>query len=1121
MNMRLNKYFRLGALFAALLFLLPLLLSAQSVVTGALNGTVTDPSGAVIVGATVTLTSTDTGASLTTQTSSSGGHSVGLVKPGRYTLVVLQTGFKQSTQAVDVALGETAVANVKLELGSGSVTVEVTGQGQLLQTENANISTSIETAEIENLPNPGGDLSNIAQTAPGVSMNTSGSGYGNFSAFGLPGTANLFTINGNDYNDPFLNLNNSGASNLLLGSNEIQEVSVISNAHTGQYGRQAGAQIDYATKSGGNAFHGDLVYYYNAGGMNAGDYFNGYNREVNNQWAAGLCGPVIKDKIFFYVNTEGLRYSLASGGGLTGYPTTAFQNYVLANVATLPTAATALPFYTNMFNLYSASPAFAAANAAPVAASCGSLNGFGISQNGVPDSCLGQTFQSSPNGNKEWLVARRVDWDINENNKIFGRTRFDRGTQPTYTDPVTPVFNIQSIQPQDEGQLNYTHVFSPNVVNNAVGSILYYSAIFQSANLPAAEAQFPGLFYLNDIPSIHPLGSGSGFDPAFSLFPQGRNVTQWGVIDDLSITKGNHSFKMGVNFRRDDVSDYTASEGLQPAIGISAFDFANDALNLGTQTGDILGKACAVSPKQPIAFYSFGLYFQDEYRVTSKLKLTLALRADRNSGGACQHDCSSAPEIPFQLQSHDVSQPFNTITNPGSKSILPGVEAVVFQPRLGVAWTPFGDKTVIRAGVGQFSDLYPGTILDRFTTNFPQVTSFSYGLPGSNFAFTDPGSAANGVISCNSAFQSVYHTGGNLADFNATPGCAGQVPGLNTVGSSLLNPKYTEWNVEIQRTIGRSTVVSVNYVGNRGYDGLLLNPYLNTFSPSTALVPGFGGLPLTAPDQRVGNVTNLTNSNTSNYNGVTFSIQQNNWHGFMGRVNYSYSHALDDVSNGGILPYAAFIPQVLTQVNPFCLKCGNYSNADYDLRQNLTGNYLYLMPFHSENRMIDMALGGWTVSGTIYFHTGFPFSLEDDNTLFAQIAGNNGAGGVVLAQPIVPVPSSCNSPKTPCYSLAQFNPAPTGFGTVKRNAYIGPNYFNTDFSLRKNFRITERMALQLGANAYNVLNHPNFQVPENITASGSFGQITSTVSPPTTPYGSFAGSLCSARILQVVAKFNF
>ena len=267
----------------------------------------------------------------------------------------------------------------------------------------------------------------------------------------------------------------------------------------------------------------------------------------------------------------------------------------------------------------------------------------------------------------------------------------------------------------------------------------------------------------------------------------------------------------------------------------------------GTGTaGDSVFQQFAVSLRQPLAIYSFGLYFQDEYRVNPRLKLTLALRADRNSGGVCQSDCGSAPVTPFAQASHDEALPFNTITNPGSHSILPGIEKVVFQPRIGVAWTPWGDKTVIRAGMGQFSDLYPGTILDDFTTNFPQVTAFNYVAPG-NFAFTDPGSTVQATIACNTTFQSVYHSGGNLADYLApNSNCA--VPNLNDVGK-LLNPKYTEWNVEVQRTIGSNTVVSVNYVGNRGYDELMLNPYPNTFNPS-----GFGGLPA-ATDARVGNVT--------------------------------------------------------------------------------------------------------------------------------------------------------------------------------------------------------------------------------------------------------------------------
>jgi hypothetical protein len=212
----------------------------------------------------------------------------------------------------------------------------------------------------------------------------------------------------------------------------------------------------------------------------------------------------------------------------------------------------------------------------------------------------------------------------------------------------------------------------------------------------------------------------------------------------------------------------------------------------------------------------------------------------------------------------------------------------------------------------------------------------------------------------------------------------------------------------------------------------------------------------------------------------------------------------------------------------------------YDTRHNITANYVYAMPFHNENRLIDAALGGWVVSGTVYHHTGFPFSLVDGNT-FNSIASGNLADSVLLAQPIGSVQKPCTSPTAQCFTPAEFaggvnpalvgpgctaanpcsNPLPTGFGTQRRNAYVGPNYFNTDFGLRKNFRVTERFGLELGANAYNILNHPNFSAPVTNITNPNFGTIVQTVSPPTTPYGAFSGSLASARIVQLIARMTF
>src|SRR5271156_3833044 len=445
--MRLNRRFRLAALLAALVLMLPALVSAQSIVTGAVSGIVTDPSGAVIVGAGVTLKNNATGEVLSTTSGSGGVYTFTLLKPGAYSISVTQQGFKETTEPVQVLLGQTVSVNFKLELGSGAITVEVTGEGAMLQTEDANITSNFETRQVENLPNPGGDITNIAQTAPGIAMNTTGAGYGNFSAFGLPGTANLFTVNGNDYNDPYLNLNNSGSSNLLLGGNELQEVAVVSNGYTGQYGRQAGAQIDYTTKGGGNSFHGDAVYNWTGRALMANDYINNLDGAPrpfanNNQWAANFGGPVLKDKLFFFLNTEGIRYILPTSAtvftpteGISG-PSN-YEAFVLAQPA-IASDPTVTAFYTNIFNLYNNAPGISRATEVP--GSCGSSAYTG--------NCLETWQDTSTNGNREWLLSGRVDYTLRDADKLFFRFRVDRGVQPTYTDPINSAFDAVSIQPQ-------------------------------------------------------------------------------------------------------------------------------------------------------------------------------------------------------------------------------------------------------------------------------------------------------------------------------------------------------------------------------------------------------------------------------------------------------------------------------------------------------------------------------------------------------------------------------------------------------------------------------------------------------------------------------------------------
>src|SRR5580704_17506909 len=270
---------------------------AQSLTTGDINGTVTDPTGAAVPNASVTLNNPATNIAEETTTNAEGNYRFAFLASGTYKLTVSATGF---------------------------------------QTDNADVSTSYDSQMIRDLPNPGGDITYIALTAPGVLMNTQ-AGYGNFFADGMPGISNLFTINGQNYNDPFLGINNSGASNLLLGSNDIAEASVINNAYSAQYGQYAGSQVAYVTKSGTNQFHGDAIYNWNGRELNANQFFSnevGSPTPFNNfnQWAAGVQGPIWKNHTFFDVDYEGLRNVLPTASALTLVPSQQFQSATLNNL---------------------------------------------------------------------------------------------------------------------------------------------------------------------------------------------------------------------------------------------------------------------------------------------------------------------------------------------------------------------------------------------------------------------------------------------------------------------------------------------------------------------------------------------------------------------------------------------------------------------------------------------------------------------------------------------------------------------------------------------------------------------------------------------------------------------
>jgi outer membrane receptor protein involved in Fe transport len=1100
----------------------------QSNMAGDIVGTVLDPSGAAVAGAKVTATSEDTGAVATAISSQTGAYRFSLLRPGTYRVVASAAGFKAANTTVMVGVGQIVTQEIRLSLGAASETIQVTSESQILQTDTADMTTEVTMQQLQTIPNPGSDITYSAQAKPGVVMNTGANsssgtlGYGNFSAFGLPGVSNNFTVNGMEVNDPFLNLNNSGPSNLLLGLNDMAETDVVTNAYEVQYGTLAGVQLNSISRSGTDQFHGNVDWSWNGRSMNANDWFN-KDLLINtatiprpfsnfNQWAAGVGGPIWKHKLFFFGNTEGITF-ITSSQGVTYLPSTTFATSVVGSdgkcddassslfEATLtgatPGAVGECAFYNTMFKLYEGTPNYS--KAAPTPAT----NGFNVA--GGP---VYQLQLSTPSSFKltEKLITGRIDANIGPNDKAFGHYKYDHGLQPTYTDPINAAFDAQSDQPDDEGQFSETHTFSSKAVNQFLATGSWYSAAFVNKNPTTELATFPFDLSFYD-------GFAHDLNNDAPAWPEGRNVTQWQLGDDFSYTAGKHTFKFGVAFKKDDLSDFDTGVLITPVVlsDVAYGDFTSGQSLLGEgrfpTTLDV-----------PLSLYTLGFYAGDNWKATDKLNLTIGVRVERNSNVSCRVNCLSNFGGNFLTLAK--SAPLNTTAgayNAQIKSGLPDAfsayQRFMIEPRVGFTYsvTP---KTVVRGGVGVFTDVFPGTIADTMLNNPPLDLQFviygaNFGGPTMDLQPGDSNSFQKLSSGANATFQSQFKTGGSYATM-ATANPNFSAPSMTSVQAQLHYPTYEEWNLQIQQAFTHETSIQIGYVGNRGYHEPDENVGINAYG-------GFG-LPAAAPPApSFGSVTEVQSEAVSNYHGLVVSwVYQG--HGLNTQVNYTWSHALDEISNGGILPFNS--TSIVTPEDPYNLR-QNYGNSDYDVRQNFSGNYMYQMPYFGGPHELTE---NWSVGGTLFSSSGVPFTP----TAYVSDYGisNYGSGSnVVAVAPKSGTPHHCgpSAATTPCLTASEFKYV-TPFGATDRNQFWGPHYFSTDMTLLKGFKLPhagEQTQFQAGITAYNLTNHPNHGLPVALTDSGEFGSSTYMEGPPTSIYGSGVGGDPSVRIIEFTSKIVF
>jgi hypothetical protein len=447
---------------------------------------------------------------------------------------------------------------------------------------------------------------------------------------------------------------------------------------------------------------------------------------------------------------------------------------------------------------------------------------------------------------------------------------------------------------------------------------------------------------------------------------------------------------------------------------------------------------------------------------------------------------------------------------------LGSVDAITPEPRLGIAYT-LARATVLRGGVGVFANANEGLLADRFITNAPAVSIFttSTGLVAPGV----PNSIFSTVANSAATFQQGFANGATLAQLQAqvplfTP------PNFFTISNPVHTPRYYEWNVEVQRDFGQKYLLSINYVGNHGRNEGIQEVADNGFSRA-----GLAGLPVSAPDPRFGQIIALNNQGWSNYDGLVSSFKWRMNSQFSGQFSYTWSHSLDTCSNDCV-PEPFSTSGIRFQFNPLNLTSLNYSHSDYDVRHSVSMNYIYTVPTRRwQNPTVRAVIGGWTAAGTVFFHSGYPFSVVDPAALTPQFSNFSGK----VTQPVLadfiansPYPG-CSAPNLPCLSSSLFAPstAQHDFGNIPRNSFRGPGYFDTDLKVNKTVTAAEKYKFQIGASFFNILNHSNFAPPVANVSAGNFGQIISTVSAPASAYGAVAGSAVSGRVILTTLKFLF
>ncbi len=1108
--------------------------------TGNITGTVLDASGGAVAGAAVTAKQVETAVTRTSVTDAAGFYSVPNLKAGHYDVTVEKPGFSTVRfQNVALTVAQNLTLNGRMEVGTVSQSVDVVAGASVptIDMEDAQLSNVVDQRRIVDLPLITRDPYQLVLLSPGAQETTSS--LGGFSVNGQRERNNNFLLDGTDNNDASVPGIPGGIS--TINPDSTQEFRVITNNYLPEFGRNSGAIIDVVTRSGSNQFHGDAYEFNRVNAMAARDYFNPtpdpQNPFVRNQFGFSLGGPIVKDKTFFFVNSEWDRFRTTLTNSAT-VPTAAFKsgifNYTdqngntqLINLANpgSPNNALGLPLNPTMQKVLSLYPN-------PNGPAVDSIRGTYFFPTSEPQNTANTTF--------------RIDHHFSDKYSVFARYIYNGLTVGNSLDEIFPgVGGVATGQQSQNGSFNFIAAFRPNLVNEFRFGLNRTDDLFTCNGQKTIDS--------NSTPDPFGFGTDYNFDlstgvPTMANFGCGalgdsngqfRRAGTWHYVDQLSWVAGKHNVKVGGEFRYVYDNGYDAF-GARPVDDFTAFgNFGIQVVNcsicgsdetLQTLAAALLGVPGVQSQTQ---FYNaqgtrtatdfrrfvqheYGLFVQDSWKVRPNLTIDLGFRYELDQPPFERN--GNLSNLLYQQASDPAPLTFQTVGPGTGREVFYG-NPYNFEPRLGLAWDPFHDgKTSVRAGYGIFHDRVFGNLFTNLKGNPPFVAGVQ-NFPNESFGPTVP------IV-----------TLAALPPPPTQPAPSSAVPdGSLLTGITILDPNlrvpYTQsWNAGIQRQLRSGMTIEVDYVGSgthrmfRSVDGNPPLPWLVAAAHANGTLPldvSGGSLriaPLLGYPQVTGNTAFeepvvIRSIGNATYNGLQTVFNKQFSRGVQFQAAYTWSHAIDDAAD----PLVAGQPGNRNIArNSFNLH-EERGSSDYDLRHRLIVNYIFELPFgpghsHLSHGFAAHVLGGWELSGLSTFQSGRPFDIYSARD--SEYTGLSNRPDLV-GDPSIPADAPRNQTGPP---LSAFATQPFGRpGNLGRNTFTGPTYYNTDLNLVKNTHFGERINVQFRAEVYNVFNRIQFDQPgtsgDTLASPGTFGQSLSTITQP--------DGTTSARQIQLALKVLF